>query len=464
MSTQRMSNNRHHSRPKPSIPRPKDRRGGNRWLWIWLGLTGVGMLSAMAGAILAVSLSATPLRQVFLSHHDDDSVFQDDTIALSNLRFPSLTRPVNILVLGVKVLSSDLNLRLPPEEDPGYLFTVDSFEGRSDTMLLLRFDPQLQKLTVLSIPRDTQTTIPGYGTMKINAANAHGGPALTAKAVSHLLADVPIDRYVRVNVQGVEKLIDALGGVNLYVPTAMRYTDHSQHLYINLQEGEQHLDGEKALQFLRFRYDQYGDIGRVQRQQTFMRALVEQVLRPSTLMRIPRILQVIRENIDTNLSVEELAALAGFAAQVDRGNIQMLMLPGEFNGTGQNGVSYWLPHHRQIENLMAQHFNQGFAEYRSRNTNSLRIAIQDSTGDREAVDTVVTMLYNQGYRNVQVGRRWREPLETSRIVAQRGDDSSAFDVRRQLGIGEVRVESTGELSSDITIQLGEDWRKLKNGN
>ncbi len=114
------------------------------------------------------------------------------------------------------MLTSDVKEAQTP--DLGYHAPVNSLEGLTDTMLLLRFDPQRQKLTMLSIPRDTRTDIEGYGEKKINEANALGGPALTAETVSHLLDGVAIDRYIRINVQGVEKLIDALGGVTVYVP------------------------------------------------------------------------------------------------------------------------------------------------------------------------------------------------------------------------------------------------------
>ncbi|NES46276.1 MAG: LCP family protein, partial [Moorea sp. SIO2C4] len=238
-------------------------------LWLWLGFTAVAMSSAAAGAILAVSLASTPLLQNELTP-DEKSVFnQEETISSNSMHLPELTRPVNILFLGIKVLTSDL--KQPPEVDLGYHALVNSLEGLSDTMLLLRFDPNGEKVKVLSMPRDTQTRIEKHGKIKLNAANYFGGPALTAKAVSDLLDDVPIDRYIRVNVQGVEKLVDALGGVTVYIPKDMKYTDHSQHLYINLKKGRQHLDGNKAMQFLRFRYDKYGDIGRVQRQQMLMR-------------------------------------------------------------------------------------------------------------------------------------------------------------------------------------------------
>ena len=103
---------------------------------------------------------------------------------------------------------------------------------------------------MLSVPRDTRTEIEGYGVRKINAANVEGGPGLTAKTVSNLLGGAGIDRYVRINVLGVAKLIDALGGVTVYVPKDMKYQDDSQHLYINLKAGKQHLNGEQNRRLL----------------------------------------------------------------------------------------------------------------------------------------------------------------------------------------------------------------------
>jgi LCP family protein required for cell wall assembly len=428
-------------------------------LLMGLGLAGVAMLSATAGAILAVSLSATPLRQTKLTPEQAAIFRQDEAITYSNLRLPELSRPINILVLGTKVLTTDLKNTQAETEKLGYQALVNSFDGLTDTMLLVRFEPETRKMTVLSLPRDTQVTIPGRGVTKINEANVEGGPALTAETVSNLLNGVTIDRYVRVNVQGVEKLIDALGGVTVYVPRDMKYQDDSQHLYINLKAGKQHLDGAKAQQFLRFRYDEYGDIGRVQRQQMLMRAIVEQALKPQILLKIPEILSAIQSHVDTNLNVEELVALAGFASQSKRGNVQMLMLPGGFNGDGRNGVSYWLPNQQGIEKMVAQHFAQGYNDFQFSEPSSLSIAIQDSTDDPEAVRAMVRLLRKAGYTNVYVSRKWKEPLKVTRIVAQKGDDGAAAAVRASVGVGEVLVESTGALTSDITIQLGQDWRQ-----
>ena len=419
-----------------------------------MGFTGVAMLSATAGALVALSLSSTPFLQSRLRPDEAAMFTKGGSIATGNLRLPELTRPVNILVLGTKVLASDL-----PEKEaqkPAYEL-VNSFEGPTDTMLLLRFDPEAKRLTALSIPRDTRTYIEGQGIAKINAANSIGGPALTAKTVSELLNGVGIDRYIRVNVQGVQSLVDALGGVTAYVPQDMKYQDESQHLYINLKQGKQHLDGDKALQLLRFRYDRYGDIGRVQRQQMLMRAMMEQTLNPATLARMPQILSVIQSHIDTNLSVEEIVALAGFGVRTNRSNVQMLIVPGDYNGDGRHEVSYWLPDKRRIQQMTARYFDQGYTETRDVDSTYLRVAIQDSTGQLGAAQSLLRSLQKAGYRNVFVDNNWKEPLRVTRIIAQQGDPHSASSIRRHLGFGEVRIDGTGSLGSDVTIQLGQDW-------
>lgn len=445
-----------HSAPvsRPTAP-PASTRRKHRWLWRGIGLSAIAAISTAAGALLAVGLDTTPLQKGGLGAETD--IFDDSDISVSDLRLPRLTRPVNVLVVGTKVLTSDVG---QSPEELGYHALVNSFGGLADTIMLVRFDPETGKMSVLSIPRDTRIELDDAGTVKINTANQRGGAPLTAEAVSDLLGGIRIDRYVRVNVQGVEKLIDALGGVSLYVPKDMKYQDDSQHLYINLKAGEQHLDGNRAVQFLRFRHDRFGDIGRVQRQQMMMRAIVEQALSPGTLVRVPQIFNVVQSHLDTNLSVEEILALSGFAARADREDVQMLLLPGDF-GSSNATSSYWLPDRDRIRELSAQHFGR-FA-YASAAEDAdfsrMRIAIQDSTDDPRAVRSLARTLQAAGFENVYVSSDWSEPLDTTRAIAQNGNEAAAAAVQRALGIGDVRVESTGALDSSVTVVVGRDWRE-----
>ncbi|MEH2161228.1 MAG: LCP family protein [Nostoc sp.] len=433
-----------------------------RWLWFWVGMSGIAMVSATAGALLAVSLTSTPLQQAQLSPQEE-AAFDGDRISGGVMRFSQLTRPVNLLVMGMSVLPPDIQNPPPETKNLRYQPQVNSFDGLSDVMLLLKFDPETKKIIMLSIPRDTRTEIEGHGVKKINAANVEGGPALTARTVSNLLGGAGIDRYVRINVLGVAKLIDALGGVTVYVPKDMKYQDDSQHLYINLKAGKQHLNGEQTLQLLRFRHDELGDIGRIQRQQMVMRALMDQTLNPATVAQLPKVLDVVKDHIDTNLTVEELVALMGFGVRTNRSNMQMLMLPGRFSEKNEFDASYWLPNKDGITKLMAQHFGlESEQEQQATNPRSLRVAIQDSTGgDRSNLQPLIRALEKSGYRNIYIAKAWGEPLDVTHIVAQQGDGDSAESIRETLGFGEVRVESTGNLASDVSIQVGKDWLQEK---
>jgi len=424
-------------------------------LWLVL-LTGIGILAVAIRVLIAVMLSSKPLLQ---DSYADQSFRRDRPVVTNKgLQFASLSQPVNVLLLGTKVLTVDVNH--PDRHNLGYHALVDSLEGRTDVILLLRFEPEQKQVTVMSIPRDTRVRIEGYGVNKINTANVLGGPVLSAQAVSEVLDGIQIDRYVRVNVQGVEKLIDALGGVTVNVPKDMRYQDDTQHLYINLKAGRQHFSGNDALSFLRFRQDRWGDIGRIQRQQQFMRALTEQALTPATLLRIPEILSVIQSHVDTNLSSEELLALAKFARDIKPENLQLLMLPGQFSSKSSH--SYWLPDPNRISALVAKYFDLDLATYETAlgESSTLRVAIQDGSDDPAAINTVINQLAQAGYSRTYIATvPWSEPLATTRIIAQQGDRRSAESIRQSLGFGSVYVENTGSLQSDVTVQLGQDWRQ-----
>jgi hypothetical protein len=179
---------------------------------------------------------------------------------------------------------------------------------------------------------------------------------------------------------------------------------------------------------------------------------------------MPDILSVVRSHIDTNLSTNELIAMAGFTAQKDRSNINMVMLPGDFNVPEEGELSYWLPNDDKIKEVVAQHFDME-TDYYATSTisdpSNLKIAIQTTEENQENAQNIVDYLRSQGYNGSFVTREFTtQPLLKTKIVAQQGDNLSAAQVRADLGVGEVVVESTGVLNSDITIQVGQDWHNI----
>jgi polyisoprenyl-teichoic acid--peptidoglycan teichoic acid transferase len=431
-------------------------------LWVWLGLGSVGAISAAAGAFLAVSLTTAPLQQQTLSAADAAFFNQSGKEAFSRslLQVPEVSKPINILLLGIKTNISDVkNSNGSERKKTGYDAEVDSLDGLSDTIMLLRFDPQTQRTIVLGIPRDTKIERTKRGSEKINAVDHESGPATAAKEVSKVLGGVAIDRYIRVNNLGVAKLVDELGGVTVTVPKDIKYQDDSQHFYVNLKAGKQHLDGTKLLGLLRYRHDANGDIGRMQRQQMVFKALLEQSLNPMTIARIPQLFSVVQAQVDTNLTVEELLAIGGFSMHNGKSKMQMLMMPGDYNGDGKHGTSFWLPNDKGIQNMMARYFDHGTISLEQPKAGSLRINIQDTSYFPDATARLIKQLSKAGYQNVHLdpALKLKEDLSTSEFIAQKGNPEVAEGLANLLGFGEVKVENSGNLYSDVTIKLGRDW-------
>ncbi|MDA1352863.1 MAG: LCP family protein [bacterium] len=212
---------------------------------------------------------------------------------------------------------------------------------RSDTIVLLHLNEVKNRIGVLSIPRDTHVNIPGYGMTKINHAYAHGGMSLLQQTVSSFL-NIPIDYYVQVNLSGVEKIVDELGGIPIHVEKALKYDDFAGDLHIDLQAGDQVLSGKDASAYLRFRRDSKGDIGRIDRQQQFLKSVTEKVLESGNLLSSPRLLRKLVGMVNTNLSLRQML---GFVRQFGRAFVSNRFQSGTVPGavTLIDGVSYWRP-------------------------------------------------------------------------------------------------------------------------
>lgn len=214
----------------------------------------------------------------------------------------------------------------------------DETVARTDSVIFVSVDKETNQMSMMSIPRDTRVEIPGHGHDKINAATVYGGPELASKAVSNLLG-VPIDYYVLTNFAGFEGIVDAIGGVDYYVDQNMRYYDPMDGTRINLDKGQQILDGDKALQLVRYRSYPNGDIERSEQQQRFLKVLAQQMLQPSTVTKIHKLVPAINNAVDTNLGLTQMVSLAKAARNLGNAEIVTQTLPGRFAEI--NGLSYW---------------------------------------------------------------------------------------------------------------------------
>jgi LCP family protein required for cell wall assembly len=410
----------------------------------WSGVfAGTAVTSAVIGA--AVALMA-PLPD-FLGQ-EPSRPFSLAELWQSGFRY-QITRPVNILIMGI-------------DQVPGANENSDDiFTGRTDTLLLVRVNPQDSSVSVMSIPRDTRVQIPGYGMDKINQANVEGGPELVAQTIGYNLGNIQIDRYVRVSTGAFREIVDLVGGIEVNVPKRMEYTDHSQKLYIDLYPGWQTLNGDQAEQFARFRKDANGDIGRVQRQQILLKSLRERLTNPTVIPKLPQIVRVVQRYLDTNLTLEEMLALANFGLELDASDLHMVMLPGRFSGPAEYTASYWLPDWEASAPIIQNFFQTDsvamYADNQATYVSDLRIAVQNASGESNLATEVAHHLRDRGFTNVYVIADWPDSARHTEIIAQRGDLDSATVVESVLGMGRVIAESTGDLNSDITIRVGQDW-------
>ena len=218
---------------------------------------------------------------------------------------------------------------------------TDMWEGtRSDTIMVVNIDPKTNTLKAISIPRDSKVYLPdNKGIQKINSAHALGGVNLVKKTLKETFG-IKIDRYIIVHDEAVEKIVDALGGVPIYVEKKMYYNDYAGKLHINLEKGKNVLNGKQAIGYLRYRYDGLGDIGRTQRQQWFMKSLFDKFNSPQIITKIPEVLKIAKDYIKTDMSFLELSQYAGLAKNIDKNKIEIATLPGAPNQRGY--ISYWI--------------------------------------------------------------------------------------------------------------------------
>jgi LCP family protein required for cell wall assembly len=230
--------------------------------------------------------------------------------------FPGV-KSMNLLIVGQ---DSDYN-----NQDQ-----VVKTRGRSDMLMVAHIDLSNNTVRMLSIPRDTRADIPDHGLRQINSAFHLGGPELCAQTITTNYG-IPIDHYAALDFEGFEQAIDHLNGVTLAVDKKMDYDDNWGHLHIHLLPGMQHLSGQQAMGFVRFRHSDTDQI-RTHRQQTLLAALKEKAFDPRVFIKTPQIVNDVDKNIESDLTDKQKLALASFVRSAPKSNVSMETLPSNNKG------------------------------------------------------------------------------------------------------------------------------------
>lgn len=314
---------------------------------------------------------------------------------------------------------------------------------RSDTMMVLSIDKKQKKINILSIPRDTRVKISGVGIEKINAAMAYGGPSLAVKTVKEFLG-VPIHNYVVINYKGFREIVDALGGIEMNIEKPMKYNDNAGNLHIDIKPGLQVLDGKKAEEFVRFREYPNADIARIKAQQKFMDAFVKTALRPSTILKLPKIIGTVQENIETDIEPLEIAGLANLTRQINKEDINMHILPGE--GKKISGVSYFIPYQSSMDEMIQDIFFDG---------GNIEVAVLNGNGAYGIASKVAQQLESNGFRVIKIANADSFDYETTTILYPKDKKSDAEKIAQIFNETKVKEEIQND-TQFTTIIIGKD--------
>lgn len=231
-----------------------------------------------------------------------------------------ISKPLNILVLGLDI--GDINNK------------EDNSIKRTDTIMLVHYDPTIPKTDVLSIPRDTMFYYKGKRN-KINAAYPIGGDELIKSTVENML-NTKIDNIVKVDYNAFREIIDAIGGVKMYIDRDMNYDDPTQNLSIHFKKGDTVLlDGKAAEEFFRWRKNNDGtgfidgDMGRIRNQQKLIKKVFQKCISPSIIWKIDDIIDVVKRNVDTDIPFEKMVAYGTTIVKLKNDSIKMHTLKGE---------------------------------------------------------------------------------------------------------------------------------------
>ena len=258
------------------------------------------------------------------------------------------------------------------------LMGVDVDGLRTDAIMLASFDTETKEVNMLSIPRDTKMYI-GNRYQKINAAHAFvdesgeiGGATATCEAVTRITG-IPINYYVDFSFDAVAHVIDELGPIEFTIPdlygdgVGMVYDDPVQSLHINLPPGDYQMNGQQAVWLMRYRHGNVnpstgvfkgyvnGDSDRVEMQQKFLKAVVDQKVNASLILKIPSIFKEISSEIKTNFTVSEVIKYSKYLADFSSVNIHSYSLPGEYSSDSANG-DVWIPNMDEIRTMVQDVF------------------------------------------------------------------------------------------------------------
>jgi LCP family protein required for cell wall assembly len=355
--------------------------------------------------------------------------------------------PVNILLMGVDIGTPGSKAKNDPK--------------RTDTIILLNYNPKINELNMVSIPRDTLIEVNGKR-KKINESHAIGGVGYLIDATEKLL-DVQINYYGKVDYAGFRKVIDTLGGIEMKINNNMNYDDASQDLHIHFKKGETvQLNGEKAEEFFRWRKNNDGtgladgDLGRIENQHEFIAKVIDKLKSPAIIPKLPSMISTIPNYIETNMSVEEMARYGTTFGRLDKSNFKASTLKGDTDYI--DGISYFI--YDQSKN--AELLSKIHAKTEAVNNNNIierkniKVKVLNGTSKQGLASKYAERIANKGYKNTTTGNGQKSSKSKVTIFGMQSGTENI--IKSEFGIDNIEIKPTNVENFDIIVLLGEDYK------
>ena len=361
----------------------------------------------------------------------------------------------------------------------------------TDTIMVASYNPNTQKATLLSIPRDTFTgTNPAKATpyQKINSVYGRKQDPQDVLDAVNQVTGLNLEYYIIVKTEGFIKLVDAIGGVTFNVPIDMDYDDTSQDLHIHLKEGEQFLDGDKAEQLVRFRHnndgtsypEEYGDndLGRMRTQREFIMAVIKQTVKVENIFKLGQILDVAEENVITNVDFNVAKDYIPYAVEFNTADLLTATLPGE--NTNKNEVGTWVfvadeeetailiqelfydrdkPEEITDGNTTGNTTNSTSASssVSTKTKSEIKLEVINGSGTSSNLQKAVDELEEAGYN---VSRTGSTNTTSKTVIMNKKNVSGAVleGIEQILTVGTVQDSTSSSSKVDVTVILGRDYK------
>ncbi|NLK97098.1 LCP family protein [Defluviitalea saccharophila] len=350
------------------------------------------------------------------------------------------------------------------------IFGVDKDQTRTDVIIVATFNSETKKVNLVSVPRDTRvfltesmladmrSRISGVpDTVKINEVHAYAGKEkaneYSVKEVERLLG-IDIDYYVKVNIEAFRKIVDQIGGVEITLDRDYYYVDRAGGLFINLKAGPQTLNGEQAEQLVRFRKDNrgggYGDLGRIETQQKFLKAFAKKMLSPQNILNAPSIIKILFDYVETDVDLNSALQYVQYLDDIDVNNIEMSTIPGEARMVG--GKSYFIHDEQGTKELIDKIFFTEEADEEStvENSKDARIEVLNGGSVSGLAQATSDKLKADGYNVVKIGNYEGTKEQSTRIFVRKkgwGEDLKAYFENSTV------IVDDSELSDNVDIQI-----------